>query len=121
MVDCILQEWLKRHPKFEYPVDPQVPDGHRRDDYVRGYFPLYTNGEILTRAEEFGFYCNLPNLGMTQPIGDLKRSISFSFFLFLSNCVYKMAIMLCNCYTRFWLQALNQLYCLACLTVLAIL
>ena len=71
MMDCLLQEWMKRHRKSEFPVHPLIRDGHRRDDFIRGFFPLYTNGEVLTRAEEFGYYCSLPNVGLTEPIGTL--------------------------------------------------
>ncbi len=62
MVDCIFIEWLKRHNDAKYPTDPIVRDGHRRDDYVRGFFPLFTNGELFTSAEEFGYSCSLSNL-----------------------------------------------------------
>ena len=69
MMDCILQEWMKRHPDVEYPVHPMIRDGHRKDDYMRSFFPLITNGEVFASAEDFGYYCQLPNLGLTEPIG----------------------------------------------------
>ena len=62
MIDCMLDEWLKRHPDAEYPIDPQVRDGHRRDDYVRSFFPLYTNGDMFKRTKEFGYSCSLSNI-----------------------------------------------------------
>ena len=69
MLDCILAEWNKRHPTSGYPVDPLVRDGHRKDDYIRTYFPLITNGEAFASTEDFGYYCQLPNIGLTEPIG----------------------------------------------------
>lgn len=71
MMDCVLQEWLKRHPNTQFPVHPLIRDGHRADDYIRGFFPLYKNEDLLSRAEEFGYYCSLPNVGLTEPVGKL--------------------------------------------------
>ena len=51
------------------PVHPMIRDGHRKDDYMRSFFPLITNGEVFASAEDFGYYCQLPNLGLTEPIG----------------------------------------------------
>lgn len=69
MIDCVLQEWLERHPNTQFPIHPLIRDGHRVDDYIRGFFPLYKNEELLTRAEEFGYYCSLPNVGLSEPVG----------------------------------------------------
>ena len=71
MLDCILQEWLKRHPNSGYPVHPMVRDGHRKDDYIRTFFPLITNEEAFASAEQFGYYCKLPNIGLTEPKGKI--------------------------------------------------
>ena len=71
MLDCLLQEWAKLHPNSGYPVHPEVRDGHRKDDYLRAFFPLITNGEVFANPEEFGYYCQLPNLGLTEPKGNL--------------------------------------------------
>ena len=48
MVDCILEEWVKRHPNSGYPSSSEVREGHKKDDYLRTYFPLITNGEVFT-------------------------------------------------------------------------
>ena len=71
MLDCLLQEWSKLHPNSGYPVHPEVRDGHRKDDYLRTFFPLITNEEVFANPEEFGYYCQLPNLGLTEPNGNL--------------------------------------------------
>ena len=62
MVDCILEEWLADHPNTPYPVAPQVRDGHRRDDFSRAFFPLYTNGELFVPARAFGYTCELADI-----------------------------------------------------------
>ena len=59
MIDCLFEEWLQRHSDAEYPVDPQVTQGHRRDDFVTPFFPLYTNGEVFVRSREFGYSCRI--------------------------------------------------------------
>ena len=70
MLDCIFQEWTKRHPNSGYPDDPLIRDGHRKDDYMRTYFPLITNEEVFGKStEDFGYYCKLPNLDVTAPFG----------------------------------------------------
>ena len=66
MVDCILVEWVKSHPDAEYPDSDLVRDGHKKDDYIRSFFPLVTNGEAFYDTKEFGYYCDLPNLGSTE-------------------------------------------------------
>ena len=62
MVDCIFEEWLRRHPDAEYPDASDVPQGHLRDGYMVPFFPLYTNNDMFKRAENFGYSCSLPDL-----------------------------------------------------------
>lgn len=62
MVDCIFDEWLKRHSDAEYPDDELVRDGHRPGDFVRGFFPLFKNEDLFKRTTEFGYSCSLSNL-----------------------------------------------------------
>ena len=57
MMDCLFDEWLQRHSDAEYPVDPLVTQGHRKDDFVGSFFPLYTNGDMFKGAEVFGYFC----------------------------------------------------------------
>ena len=58
---------MERHPSSGYPVHPDIRDGHRKDDYIRTYFPLITNGEVFESTQEFGYYCQLPDLDTTEP------------------------------------------------------
>jgi hypothetical protein len=81
MMDCILQEWLKRHPGSDYPVHPDIREGHRKDDYISTYFPLITNGEVFPDAQEFGYYCTLPNIGLTEPVAPSELEPIFSFII----------------------------------------
>ena len=71
MLDCVLQEWLKYHPDTVYPNSSLIRDGHRKDDFIRTFFPLVTNEESFTDPKEIGYYCKLPNIGLTEPIGML--------------------------------------------------
>ena len=62
MVDCILDEYLCKFPDTEYPTDPQVRDGHRADDFTRGFFPLIKNKDLLVPGENFGYSCTLGDI-----------------------------------------------------------
>lgn len=62
MIDCIFEEWLTRHPDAVFPVSSLIQDGHRRDDFSRGFFPVYTNGDMFFQAENFGYTCELENI-----------------------------------------------------------
>ena len=69
MMDCILEEWTKRHPSSSFPDGPLVRDGHKKSDYLRTFFPPITHGEVFTDPKEFGYYCQLPNLDINTPVG----------------------------------------------------
>ena len=61
-VDCVFEEWLKRHPDGEYPDSPDVPQGHLRDGYMVPFYPLFTNNDMFQLAENFGYSCSLSDL-----------------------------------------------------------
>ena len=61
-VDCVFEEWLKRHPDGEYPDSPDVPLGHLRDGYMVPFYPLFTNNDMFKPAENFGYSCSLSDL-----------------------------------------------------------
>ena len=62
MIDCILEEWLQRNiHNVEYPSDEGINMGHRRDDYIVPFIPLYTNNMMYKLADNFGYTCNLPD------------------------------------------------------------
>ena len=62
MVDCIFEEWLRRHADAEYPDVMDVPQGHLRNGYIVPLFPLYTHNDMFRGAKSFGYSCSLPDL-----------------------------------------------------------
>ena len=69
MVDCVFDEWLRRYPDEEYPDVPLTisTQGHQAQSYMVPIFPLYTNADMFKPANNFGYFCSLPNL---PPDGD---------------------------------------------------
>ena len=62
MVDCILEKWLQRNIRTAmYPNQAEIRAGHRRDDYIVPFIPLYTHNMMFKRAEDFGYSCNIPD------------------------------------------------------------
>lgn len=60
MIDCILEEWLQRNTDT-YPISDEIREGHRADDYIVPFIPLYTNNDMFKTADNFGYMCRLPN------------------------------------------------------------
>ncbi len=61
-VDCVLEEYLRKYPDAQYPTNPEVRDGHRVDDFSRGFFPLLKNREIFVPGRNFGYTCMLADI-----------------------------------------------------------
>ena len=61
MVDCLLDEWLKKNPTQPYvgPVGNRMFAGHGPDDCLVPFFPLYTHRQIYKVGSELGFSCDL--------------------------------------------------------------
>ena len=58
MVDCILEEWLQKNKgKHNYPISDEIPDGHRANDYIIPFIPLYTHSQMLKTADNLGYKC----------------------------------------------------------------
>ena len=38
MVDCILEEWLQKNKYAQYPQDPRIRRGHRKNDNTVSFF-----------------------------------------------------------------------------------
>jgi len=67
MVDCILEKWLQNNvDRVEYPTSSDIRLGHRRDDYIVPFIPLYTHNMMYKRADNLGYMCNLPMMTTTQ-------------------------------------------------------
>jgi hypothetical protein len=62
MVDCIMEEWMKCYNPnndLEYPLSSKTREGHRRDDYIVPFIPLYNHQDMLKTSESFGYSCDL--------------------------------------------------------------
>ena len=59
MVDCILEEWLQRNKDKSYPTSDEIREGHRADDYIVPFLPLYMQKDMLQTADYFGYSCSL--------------------------------------------------------------
>ena len=70
MVDCIFEEWLKpnnRTATYPNPTDRSIINmGHRRDDYIVPFIPLFTHEMMFKTADNFGYSCNLDLSGPTE-------------------------------------------------------
>ena len=69
MIDCILEEWLQRNANAQYPVNDQIHQGHRADDYMVPFFPLVKHNEMFMTAENFGYTCRLPRVNVAIKSG----------------------------------------------------
>ena len=58
MLDGILDEWILANEDEEYTVSPLIREGHRADDYIVPFIPLYTQESFLKPASDFGYECN---------------------------------------------------------------
>ena len=69
MVDCILEKWLQRNVRnVNYPNQGTIKRGHRREDYIVPFIPLYTHNMMYSLANDFGYSCNIPDSpSTTQP------------------------------------------------------
>lgn len=90
MIDCILEEWLQRNiDDVEYPSDKRIDIGHRRDDYIVPFIPLYTNNMMYKLADNFGYTCSIPDVIPTTQSTTTSTSSGSTARL----CVVVMAIM----------------------------
>ena len=72
MIDCMYEEWLRRHPDQEYPDVPLTPStrGHQAHSYMIPFFPVHTNAEMFKLASNFGYSCNLPHINVNEEVED---------------------------------------------------
>ena len=63
MIDCIFEKWLKRHSTAQYPENNSEDFiGHRVNDCIVPFFPVYTHMDMFRGADTFGYACDLPNI-----------------------------------------------------------
>ena len=62
MVDCMLEEWIQRNKDdLDYPTSNRIRYGHRAEDYIVPFIPLYKNRDMLVTADNFGYSCSIPD------------------------------------------------------------
>ena len=60
MIDCIMEEWLKSSMSDKiYPTSSSIHEGHRKNDYIVPFIPLYRHSDIFNTSETFGYKCDL--------------------------------------------------------------
>ena len=70
MVDCILEEWLQKNKDAQYPQDPRIRQGHRKNDNTISFFPVITYREMFKTADNFGYSCSLSDAAFKLgPVG----------------------------------------------------
>ena len=62
MVDCIFETWLRKNPSAQYPQNNEIHQGHRQQDYIVPFFPLYTHQEMFSTADTFGYHCTIKSI-----------------------------------------------------------
>jgi hypothetical protein len=68
MVDCILEEWLKKHPDAKYPEGvPSTKVGHRGDDYIVPFFPLVKHSDVFKSGDYLGYWCDISAVLLLKP------------------------------------------------------
>lgn len=65
-IDCILEAWLMNAKMSSYPVSEEIRLGHKSDDYIVPFIPLYTHEDMFKTAENFGYECNLFNVDISS-------------------------------------------------------
>ena len=73
MVDCIFETWLQKNPNAQYPIGKlnEIPKGHRYDDYIVPFFPLYTHSDMFSTADKLGYRCMLQSGKSGLSSGDI--------------------------------------------------
>ena len=67
MVDCIFETWLRMNPNSQYPVHDEIPRGHRQEDYIVPFFPLYKHSDMFSTADKFGYKCTIKSEQSNKP------------------------------------------------------
>ena len=63
MLDCVFEAWLQRNKDcLSYPRSSEIREGHKADNYMVPFIPLYMQKDMLKTADNFGYSCFLPNI-----------------------------------------------------------
>ena len=69
MIDCILEIWLQRNIRnVDYPKAQTIGMGHRQNDYIVPFIPLYTHEMMYNLADEFGYMCDADSAKTTTAL-----------------------------------------------------
>ena len=95
MVDCIFETWLQNHPSVQYPMESdtnKIPPGHRYDDYIVPFFPLYKHSDMFSTADKFGYRCTLSSKRPTWMIAVIGVVVGI-----ISLCLIASVVCICCC------------------------
>jgi len=75
MVDSILEKWIVKHRQIAYPTN--IPAelngtlfiGHRAEDYIVPFYPLFTHRDMFKEASELGYRYGYDDGGNSGPNG----------------------------------------------------
>ena len=63
ITQALIAYWLYNHQNDLYPKPDssakQIPEGHRANDYIVPFLPLYTHEEMFATADTLGYNCSL--------------------------------------------------------------
>ena len=98
MVDCIFETWLQKNPNANYPTDDTIKPGHKYDDYIVPFFPLYKHSDMFTTADKFGYQCIIKSSGSvprwkiivatTVPIGIILCAVCTCMLGLIGWCIH---------------------------------
>ena len=102
MVDCIFETWLQKNPNSQYPISDDIPKGHRYDDYIVPFFPLYKHRDMFSTADKFGYHCKIqPVPFIKQPLSEHEviKQVIIGFFvtIFSEGFCILILIFICAC------------------------
>ena len=62
-IDCILEQWLQKNKdNLSYPISDDIREGHRGNDYIVPFMPLYTHNDMFKTADNFGYRCSATSI-----------------------------------------------------------
>lgn len=100
MVDCIFETWLQKNPNAKYPTSAEIPQGHRKQDYIVPFFPLYKHEDMFRTAEHFGYCCTIkPQTESSTNRRWIIIGVSVSVVIFVLAAL-AIAFMICCAYCK---------------------
>ena len=96
MVDCTFETWLQKNPHAEYPTAAEIPQGHRKQDYIVPFFPLYKHEDMFRTAEHFGYHCSSASNQHSVNITIITIAVTVTAVLVLAATLAIIAVV-CYC------------------------